>query len=57
MCDNELSDQAVSVIVECIKGLTLIWLQNNKVTYKGAELIITHDKIKAIGMMGNLISH
>lgn len=43
--------------MESIKGLTLIWLQNNQVTYRGAERIIHHEKVKAIGLMGNRISH
>jgi Ran GTPase-activating protein (RanGAP) involved in mRNA processing and transport len=57
VCDNDLSDQSMAEIVTSLKVLTLIWLQNNRVTYKGAEMIIGHEKVKAIGLLGNIISH
>lgn len=36
VCENELSDQSVAEIVTSMKFLSLIWLENNRVTCKGA---------------------
>ncbi len=40
-----------------MKVLSLIWLQNNRVTCRGAELIIGAESVKAIGLLGNSITN
>lgn len=57
VCDNELSDESMAEIATSMKSLSLLWLENNRVTCKGAELIIGNESVKAIGMQGNSISN
>jgi Ran GTPase-activating protein (RanGAP) involved in mRNA processing and transport len=56
ICETDATDHSVDVIIENLKCLTLLWAENNKITFKAAEKIINHQSLKTIGLQGNQLT-
>lgn len=56
VCENQITDLAVQEIYSNLKELNLLWMENNKISFAGASLIITLQGLRAISLVGNLFS-
>lgn len=55
--ETDISDISAEVISEKLSLLELIWAENNKLTFAGAEMLIEHPKLKVINLEGNIINN
>lgn len=57
VCENQITDLAVQEIYFNLKELNLLWMENNKISFVGASLIITIPGLRAISLVGNSFSY